>query len=88
VLLVSHNLIDPQLYVSLDYESRFIGKEIIGLFVNRFGKSSMAALLLLVTNLNGSSPMMDKLFVQALSVSSFLWLFTAYPLAHKKEKSF
>jgi hypothetical protein len=53
VLLVSHNLIDPQFHVSLDYESRFFGKEIIGLFVNRFGKSSMAALLLLVTNLNG-----------------------------------
>ena len=32
-------------FASLDYESRFVGKEIIGLFANRFGKSGMAVAL-------------------------------------------
>jgi hypothetical protein len=84
---LSHSvLIVIQLYVSLDYESRFVGKEIIGLFVNRLGKSGMAVILSLVTSLFGSSPILDKAFVQALSVSSFLWLFASYPLIDGKEK--
>jgi len=36
------------LYVSLDYESRFVGKEVIGLFANRIGKSTMAVVLALI----------------------------------------
>jgi ATP/ADP translocase len=75
-------------YVSLDYESRFIGKEIIGLFVNRAGKSTMAVGLSLATNFFGSSSSgLDQMFVQALSVSSLFWLLASYPLAHGKEKS-
>lgn len=73
-----------QVYVSLDYESRFVGKEIIGLFVNRVGKSAMAIGLSLVTNWFGQSK--DQWFVQALSVSSLLWLFASYPLAQPVEK--
>lgn len=46
----------------------------------------MAAILSLVTNVFGSSPFLDKKIVQALSVSSFLWLFASYPLAHTKDK--
>lgn len=30
--------------MSLDYESRFLGKEIIGVFVNRVGKSAVSML--------------------------------------------
>jgi ATP/ADP translocase len=32
-------------YVPLDFESRYVGKEIIGVFGNRFGKSGMSLLL-------------------------------------------
>lgn len=69
------------LYMSLDYESRFFGKEVIGLFVDRLGKSSTAVVLSVVTNVFGQSPELDKAFVQALSVSSLMWLFASYPLA-------
>ena len=78
------------LYMSLDYESRFFGKEVIGLFVDRLGKSSTAIVLAVVTNVFGQSPQLDKAFVQALSVSSLMWLFASYPLAqhnsHNKVK--
>lgn len=71
------------LYMSLDYESRFFGKEVIGLFVDRLGKSSTAIILTVVTNVFGQSPQLDKAFVQVLSVSSLMWLFASYPLAQR-----
>jgi hypothetical protein len=46
----------------------------------------MAVILWLVTNFFGSSAFLDKNVIQALSVSSFAWLFASYPLACKKEK--
>lgn len=46
--------VTEMLYSSLDYESRFIGKEIIGLFANRFGKSAMAIGLSIATSWNES----------------------------------
>eukprot|EP00543_Licmophora_paradoxa_P006707 CAMPEP_0202444332 /NCGR_PEP_ID=MMETSP1360-20130828/3453_1 /ASSEMBLY_ACC=CAM_ASM_000848 /TAXON_ID=515479 /ORGANISM="Licmophora paradoxa, Strain CCMP2313" /LENGTH=422 /DNA_ID=CAMNT_0049060305 /DNA_START=72 /DNA_END=1337 /DNA_ORIENTATION=- len=40
---------NEMVYASLDYESRFVGKEVIGLFANRLGKSSMAVVLSILT---------------------------------------
>ena len=73
--------------MSLDYESRFVGKEIIGVFFNRFGRSTMAVALSLAANLLESDVLSDKFFVQALSVSSLLWFYLSYPLSQKKEKA-
>jgi ATP/ADP translocase len=73
-------------YVNLDYESRFFGKEVIGLFVERIGKSGTAVILSLVSWTFGNSAMLDKAFVQALSLASLLWLFASYPLAHPTGK--
>ncbi|KAL3910254.1 MAG: hypothetical protein SGILL_007764 [Bacillariaceae sp.] len=75
-------------YVNLDYESRFFGKEVIGLFVERLGKSGTAVVLSLVSWAFGNSVLLDKAFVQALSLASLLWLFASFPLAHpvRKEK--
>eukprot|EP00539_Tryblionella_compressa_P012452 CAMPEP_0178823042 /NCGR_PEP_ID=MMETSP0746-20121128/4926_1 /TAXON_ID=913974 /ORGANISM="Nitzschia punctata, Strain CCMP561" /LENGTH=520 /DNA_ID=CAMNT_0020484611 /DNA_START=132 /DNA_END=1694 /DNA_ORIENTATION=+ len=74
-------------YISLDYESRFFGKEVIGLFVDRLGKSSTAIVLSLVSSVFGQSPLLDKAFVQALSVASLSWFFASYPLAvNSKQK--
>ena len=67
-------------FVSLDYESRYVGKEIINLFVNRFGKSAMAVAIFLAANLP------DQVFVQALSVSTCLWCYVSYPLTQRKQK--
>jgi ATP/ADP translocase len=59
--------------VSLDYESRFLGKEIIGLTVNRFGKSIMALACF------GLSLDLDYLR-SALALVAFLWLIATYRL--------
>lgn len=43
-----HSMIEG-LYATLDFESRFLGKEIIALFANRLGKSSVALALTVAT---------------------------------------
>jgi ATP/ADP translocase len=74
-------------YVNLDYESRFFGKEVIGLFVDRLGKSSTAVVLSMVPYLfGGDSAFLDKVFVQALSCGSLLWLAASYPLSQPSPK--
>ena len=69
------------LYSSLDYESQFLGKELISMVVDRVGRSSTAVALSFVTSMFGLSPALDKGFVHALSVSSLLWFMTSYPLS-------
>eukprot|EP00970_Alexandrium_tamarense_P020707 scaffold15572_cov200-Alexandrium_tamarense.AAC.1 len=39
------NVLAELVYVPLDFESRYVGKEIIAVFANRFGKSGMAVIL-------------------------------------------
>ncbi|KAL3787970.1 hypothetical protein HJC23_002895 [Cyclotella cryptica] len=39
------NILAELVYVPLDFESRYVGKEIIAVFANRFGKSGMAVIL-------------------------------------------
>jgi len=39
------NVLAELVYVPLDFESRYVGKEIIAVFANRFGKSGMALVL-------------------------------------------
>ena len=63
-----------QVYTSLDYESRFVGKEIIGLFANRFGKSFMAVTLLLMTTWYDDSTMLIRHLVMALVTINFVWV--------------
>jgi ATP/ADP translocase len=40
---------NEMIYQPLDFESRYLGKEVIGVFANRFGKSGMSLLLSLAT---------------------------------------
>ena len=42
-------VLDEMIFVPLDYESRFVGKEVIGVFGYRFGKSLMSLLLSALT---------------------------------------
>lgn len=60
----------------LDYESRFLGKEMINLFANRMGKSGMAvSLFLLTTNIEHNGPFdLNKFLVRASNIVAFLWL--------------
>lgn len=43
-------MLDELVYVPLDYESRYIGKEVISVFGYRFGKSLTSLLLSVVTS--------------------------------------
>jgi len=63
------------LYVTLDYESRFIGKEVINLFAARLGKSSMAICLSLLSSLwVKSEGELEKLLSLWLSVVAISWI--------------
>merc|ERR1712071_395557 len=60
-------------YVSLDYESRFIGKEIIGMFGNRIGRSGISLALSVATKLKGGD--MDPHHLSILTLFfALLWL--------------
>ena len=67
-------------YVSLDYESRFLGKEIIGVFVNRVGKSAVAIGLSAVAAYFGTQFDLHYLSI-ALAVGATAWLIVSWRLA-------
>eukprot|EP00551_Chaetoceros_affinis_P009265 CAMPEP_0203684830 /NCGR_PEP_ID=MMETSP0090-20130426/48236_1 /ASSEMBLY_ACC=CAM_ASM_001088 /TAXON_ID=426623 /ORGANISM="Chaetoceros affinis, Strain CCMP159" /LENGTH=482 /DNA_ID=CAMNT_0050554011 /DNA_START=647 /DNA_END=2092 /DNA_ORIENTATION=+ len=61
-------------WVMLDYESRFIGKELINLFANRLGKSSTAIFLFLLTvQIEKDGNHLSRFAVNASVVLAFLW---------------
>lgn len=41
---------NEMVFTALDYESRFVGKEIVGMFANRLGKSGMAVVMAIVAD--------------------------------------
>ncbi|KAK1748059.1 ADP/ATP carrier protein [Skeletonema marinoi] len=49
------NVLAELVYVPLDFESRYVGKEIIAVFANRFGKSGMALILSGLNFIRGGS---------------------------------
>ena len=49
------NILAELVYVPLDFESRYVGKEIIAVFANRFGKSGMALILSGLNFIRGGS---------------------------------
>jgi len=70
---------NEMVYASLDYESRFIGKEIIGLFANRFGKSLMAVMLSVYTG--QSFVGVETQLVWGSTLFSIFWLVASYRLS-------
>ncbi len=49
----ARRMLDEMVYVPLDFESRFVGKEIIGVFGYRFGKSCISLSLSALTSIFG-----------------------------------
>jgi ATP/ADP translocase len=43
------NVVNEMVYQPLDFDSRYVGKEVIGVFANRFGKSGMSMILSIIT---------------------------------------
>jgi ATP/ADP translocase len=74
-------MLDEMVYVPLDFESRFLGKEVIGVFGYRLGKSIMSLALSGVTLLTG-----DNFGLQELSILSngvaLVWMRTAWRLSN------
>jgi ATP/ADP translocase len=73
-------VLDEMIFVPLDYESRFVGKEVIGVFGYRFGKSLMSLLLSAIT------AVVPTFGLQSLSFLStgvcVGWLGTAWQLSN------
>jgi ATP/ADP translocase len=71
---------NEMLYVSLDYESRYLGKKVISLIAGKFGKSAMAIALSLVMVVYGEEEDTMWYLVGAATVFNFLWLSTSMSL--------
>lgn len=68
------NVLAELVYVPLDFDSRYMGKEIIAVFANRFGKSGMAVILSGLQFMLGKNSDNGKLLIgMALAVSLGWW---------------
>ena len=75
----ARRMLDEMVYVPLDFESRFVGKEIIGVFGYRFGKSLMSL------SLSGLTSAFGNFSLQQLSILSnfaaLIWAKAAWDLS-------
>lgn len=71
---------NEMLYVSLDYESRYLGKKVISLIAGKFGKSSMAVALSLCMIIYGDHDNLMWYLLMTATVFTFLWLFSSVRL--------
>ena len=78
------------LFASLDYESRFVAKQEIGLLANRFAKSFTAVALSLLTKYAGVR--LQQVLSWTACALAMLWWIVSYrlvahmPLAESKDK--
>lgn len=70
------NVVNEMVYQPLDFESRYLGKEVIGVFANRFGKSGMSLILSLLAPLGVGVAQLSQLAVAVGSIwaTSSIWL--------------
>ncbi len=71
---------NEMLYVSLDYESRYLGKKVISLIAGKFGKSAMAIALSAVMVVHGENAEMLWYLLATATVFTFLWLLASTSL--------
>ena len=92
----ARRMLDEMIFVPLDFESRFIGKEIISVFGYRFGKSLMSLVISGITTLPFEFGLQQQSILSAIVCAS--WMGTAWKLsnmvptraeaeaAHKRQK--
>ena len=68
------------LYVSLNYESRYLGKKVVSLIAGKFGKSAMAVALSVAMVIYGESPNVMWYLLLTAMLFTFLWLFSSMRL--------
>lgn len=76
----ARRMLDEMVYVPLDFESRYVGKEVIGVFGYRFGKSSMSLFLSVLTAVFGNFGLHELSIL--ISGASLLWLSSAWRLSN------
>lgn len=74
-------MLDEMVYVPLDFESRFLGKEIISVFGYRFGKSGMSLALSSLTAVFGNFGLQQLSFLTG--GAAFLWLSAAWNVSNR-----
>lgn len=67
------NVLAELVYVPLDFDSRYMGKEIIAVFANRFGKSGMAVILSGLQFMLGKNTDNGKLLIGLALIVSMGW---------------
>lgn len=76
----ARRMLDEMVFVPLDFESRYVGKEVIGVFGYRFGKSLMSLAL------SGLTSVMGNFGLHQLSILSALvgcgWMQAAWKLSN------
>jgi hypothetical protein len=73
-------MLDEMVYVPLDFESRFVGKEIIGVFGYRLGKSLMSLSLAVMTTAFGNFNLQQLSIFS--NVAAVVWAKTAWNLSN------
>lgn len=71
---------NEMLYVSLDYESRYLGKKVISLIAGKFGKSAMAVALSLIMVVHGEDTEVTWYLLATATLFTFLWLLASASL--------
>lgn len=74
-------MLDEMVYVPLDFESRFLGKEIISVFGYRFGKSGMSLALSGLTSVFGNFGLQQLSFLT--SGAACVWLTAAWNVSNR-----
>jgi ATP/ADP translocase len=77
----ARRLLDEMVFVPLDFESRFVGKEVIGVFGYRFGKSLMSLGLSGLTYLFGDFGIQEYSVLGALA--NLYWFRAAWSLSNE-----
>ena len=72
-------MLDEMVYVPLDYESRFLGKEVIGVLGYRFGKSAASLALSALTSSFGAMGLRELSYFTTGAAGA--WLGTAWKLS-------
>lgn len=72
--------LDEMIFVPLDFESRFLGKEVIGVFGYRFGKSLMSLALSVIGSLDASWNVHKQSILSAIVAGA--WLQSAWKLSN------
>jgi ATP/ADP translocase len=76
----ARRLLDEMVYVPLDYESRYVGKEVIGVFGYRFGKSGMSLALSALTSCLGNLGV--KQLSQLTTLGALSWFACSWQLSN------